>query len=128
MLLFCGISSIVISFIGGFLFGIIGGFIGLTLGILSVFLSIRNRIDPNKKNSSGGMVSGVIGSVLAVVTLMMFIIMPGEIKKQAKEKGLENLEKVVDGLKYGVVGMMNEADAQGIDQDIISEELKKLND
>ena len=126
MSLLFGILSIVLAFFCGALFGVVGGGIALVLGVLAIVFSRKVKKDPNRGNGTGGFVTGIIGTIFGCLVIAIFLLAPSELKREAKEKGLTNLEKVLDGFTFGVVGMMNEADKQGIDMNIISDEFDML--
>lgn len=127
MNLLFGILSIVIAFFGGALFGVIGGGIGIVLAILAIVFARKIKKDPDREGGTAGFVTGIIGLILAIIMTACFAIAPAAVKEEAQKKGLTNLEKCADGLTYGIFGLLNEAEKQGVDQDTLTDEFNELN-
>ena len=103
------------------------GKIGETIARIILFIAVYVVVPVIISMRLFGFVTGIIGLILAIIMTACFAIAPAAVKEEAQKKGLTNLEKCADGLTYGIFGLLNEADKQGVDQDTLADEFNELN-
>lgn len=129
MAVFLGILGFVFGFIGGILFGVIGGIIAVVLGVLAIVVCVRDKKkDDGKKRGSAGIIIGAIAVLSGVMVIPLFLNVGDKLKDMAAEKNLTNLEICAPGFKYGIVGFSARINKEGLDADVVSDELSWLTD
>ncbi|MCR4840714.1 MAG: hypothetical protein K5848_04135 [Lachnospiraceae bacterium] len=120
------ILAILAGLFGTLLFGYIGLAVTAVFAVLSVLFAIRKR-----KNTGAGGVASIVLSVIAVlisVSLAAGLAAAGEqIKKDADKAQAPLLKKYAPSLKYGVVGMLLEADKDGVDWNELEDDFDSYN-
>ena len=121
--LICAVAGTV----GTFLFGIIGAGVALICAALSIVFAVKKR----KRDGAGGIPSIVITLISVFfcgIITMLLLSMPQLVKDSAEKAGTQYIQNYADDFRFGVIGVVKHAEKDGVDMNVLSDEISKISD
>ncbi len=122
-----GILALVFAFVGVFLGGIIGFGLTVLCAVLAIVFAIRKKKDLGRV-AVGPIVMSIIafifGGIIMAIILGVTNVWKDDLKKYPGEYPV--VEAYVDDFKFGVIGMVGAANADGVDMKEFTDELDAL--
>jgi hypothetical protein len=117
--------ALVAGTIGTFVFGIYASCVTVVCVVLSIIFAVKKR----KKDGEGGIPSiviSIIGLFICGILTLILVSITDVIKDGAEKAGTQYIQNYAEDFKYGVYGLSKHIEKDGVDLNVISEEMDKI--